>query len=343
MSVYTDLVGCRFPLQQAPMGAVSSPELAVAVAEAGGVGTITALGVPAVQLDSMLAKMASSTSGTLSVNFLTAGWDRDAVAAAARRVRLIDFFWVDPDQEAVEIAHRGGALVCWQVGSVGEARAAVDAGCDVITVQGTEAGGHVRGDRPLLPLLEEVLSVVSVPVLAAGGIGDARSVRGLLEAGAAGVRIGTRFIATVESGAHPRTSKQSSTPLLPLLRSPMPSPYVRCARPARGRGSCAAASKRSTLSPATSPVRPCWPASVCPCPRVPVCHPEQVPPETSRQWPCTPATPSSQCDRSNPPRMSSGNSSSTVERRYDQKGIPACAGHTGAAFGRPLSSGMMTS
>jgi nitronate monooxygenase len=203
MSAYADLVGCRFPIQQAPMGTVSSPELAVAVAEAGGVGTITALGVPAVQLDSMLAKMASSTSGTLSVNFLTAGWDRDAVAAAAGRVRLIDFFWVDPDPEAVEIAHSGGALVCWQVGSVGEARAAVDAGCDVVAVQGTEAGGHVRGDRPLLPLLEEVLNVVSVPVLAAGGIGDAKSVAGLLKAGAAGIRVGTRFIATVESGAHP--------------------------------------------------------------------------------------------------------------------------------------------
>ena len=203
MSAYTDLVGCRFPIQQAPMGTVSSPELAVAVAQAGGVGTITALGVPAVQLDSMLAKMASSTSGVLSVNFLTAGWDRDAVAAAAGRVRLIDFFWVDPDPLAVEIAHRGGALVCWQVGSVGEARAAVDAGCDVVAVQGTEAGGHVRGDRPLMPLLEEVLNLVSVPVLAAGGIGDAESVVGLLEAGAAGIRVGTRFIATVESGAHP--------------------------------------------------------------------------------------------------------------------------------------------
>jgi nitronate monooxygenase len=73
----------------------------------------------------------------------------------------------------------------------------------VIAVQGREAGGHVRGDRALRPLLEDVANRVGVPVLAAGGIGDAASVAALMEAGAAGVRIGTRFIATVESGAHP--------------------------------------------------------------------------------------------------------------------------------------------
>ena len=81
--------------------------------------------------------------------------------------------------------------------------AAAAAGADLVTVQGTEAGGHIRGETPLLPLLAAVVSVVTVPVLAAGGIADERTLAVVLAAGAAGARIGTRFIATQESGAHP--------------------------------------------------------------------------------------------------------------------------------------------
>jgi len=207
-TAFTRLVGCRAPIQQAPMGTVSSPDLAVAVAEAGGVGTITALGIPAAHLDGMLAEMANRTSGVLAANFLTAGLDRDALAAAAERVRLIDFFWVDPDPALIDAAHAGGALVSWQVGSAEEAQAAVAAGADVIAAQGTEAGGHLRGRAPLLPLLSSILEQVSVPVLAAGGIGDGRALAAVLAAGAAGARMGTRFIATTESGAH-QTYKQA--------------------------------------------------------------------------------------------------------------------------------------
>jgi nitronate monooxygenase len=200
---YTDLTGCRVPVQQAPMGSVSTAALAVAVAEAGGVGSITALGMTAAQLDHVLAGMTARTAGVLAANFLTADIHPEAVAAAAARVRIVDFFWADPDPRLVEIAHRGGALACWQVGSADEARAAAEAGCDMVAVQGTEAGGHVRGDSPLRPLLESVLGQVGVPVLAAGGIGDARAYAAALAAGADGVRAGTRFVAAAESGAHP--------------------------------------------------------------------------------------------------------------------------------------------
>lgn len=185
------------------MGSVSTPELALAVADAGGVGSITALGMPAGVLDGVLADMAARTDGSLAVNFLTDQIDPEAVAAAASRVRLIDFFWCDPDATLVDIAHSGGALACWQVGSAEEAVAAVDAGCDIVVAQGTEAGGHVWGETPLRPLLESVLARVDVPVLAAGGIGSPAAFHAVMNAGAAGARIGTRFAATVESGAHP--------------------------------------------------------------------------------------------------------------------------------------------
>src|SRR5260370_12247161 len=97
--------------------------------------------------------MAAQTTGVLAANFLTEDIDRDAVAAAAARVRIVDFFWADPDPELVELAHRNGALACWQVGSLEEARAAADAGCDVLAVRGIEGGGGGRGQEPRIPLL----------------------------------------------------------------------------------------------------------------------------------------------------------------------------------------------
>lgn len=200
---YTELVGCQVPIQQAPMGSVSTPALAVAVAEAGGVGSVSVLGLSAVDVDRFLERIAARTTGILAANFLTAQIDPEAVAAAAARVRVIDFFWADPNPALVEAAHRGGALACWQVGSLDEARAAAEAGCDVVVVQGTEAGGHIRGHSPLLPLLESVLGQVEAPVLAAGGIGDVRTFAAVLAAGASGARVGTRFVAASESGAHP--------------------------------------------------------------------------------------------------------------------------------------------
>jgi nitronate monooxygenase len=200
---FTELAGCRVPVQQAPMGSVSTPALAIAVADAGGVGSITAMGLTAVELDKILADMTARTTGILAANFLTGQIDREAVAAAAARVQIVDFFWADPDPALVEAAHRGGALACWQVGSLEEARAAADAGCDIVAVQGIEAGGHIRGHSPLLPLLESVLGRLDLPVLAAGGIGDGRAFTAVLAAGADGARIGTRFVAASESGAHP--------------------------------------------------------------------------------------------------------------------------------------------
>jgi nitronate monooxygenase len=200
---FTELTGCSVPVQQAPMGAVSPPALAAAVAGAGAVGTLTSLGMTAAQVVQGIETARRATTGVLSVNVLTADVDEEAVAAAAERVRLVDFFWLDPRPDLVDLAHRAGALVGWQVGSVEEARAAADAGCDLVTVQGVEAGGHVRGTRPLRPLLAEVLTVVDVPVLAAGGIASGPALAAVLAEGADGARIGTLFVATAESGAHP--------------------------------------------------------------------------------------------------------------------------------------------
>jgi nitronate monooxygenase len=203
---FTELVGCDVPLQQAPMGLLTPPRLALAVARAGGVGTVSApLGVGAQELAAQLDGLADADTGAgaLAVNFITEQVDPAAVAAAGARVRMVDFFWNTPHAKLAEPAHEGGALVNWQVGSLPDAVLAAEAGADVITVQGREAGGHVRGDTPLLPLLTAVLRAVDVPVLAAGGIAEPRALAAVLAAGASGARIGTRFLAASESGAHP--------------------------------------------------------------------------------------------------------------------------------------------
>ncbi|MFL6239498.1 MAG: NAD(P)H-dependent flavin oxidoreductase [Actinomycetes bacterium] len=104
----------------------------------------------------------------------------------------------------VERARRNGtALMAWQVGSVDDAKAAEDAGCDFVVVQGVEAGGHVYGTVQRDRLLAGAIEAVSIPVVAAGGIGTASDLAGVIAAGAAAARVGTRFVATVESSAHP--------------------------------------------------------------------------------------------------------------------------------------------
>jgi nitronate monooxygenase len=103
----------------------------------------------------------------------------------------------------VRLAQADGAIVGWQTGSAAEARAAAEAGCDYVVAQGIEAGGHVRGTQCLNDVLAETLAGVDVPVVAAGGVGTAERFAGLLAAGAAAVRVGTRFVAAQEADAHP--------------------------------------------------------------------------------------------------------------------------------------------
>jgi nitronate monooxygenase len=200
---FTSLIGCTIPIQQAGMGGVATTELAAAVADAGALGMVGGVRVSARTLTAWLDAVPRETRRRLGVNFLVPFVDRACVDVAAARVRVVEFFFGEPDVALVAQAHGAGALAAWQVGSVEEARAAAGVGCDFIIAQGVEAGGHVRGQIGLLPLLDAVLNAVSVPVVAAGGIGTPRAMAAALAAGADAVRVGTRFIAAAESAAHP--------------------------------------------------------------------------------------------------------------------------------------------
>ena len=199
---FTTLIGIELPLQNSPMGGVATPLLAAAVARAGGLGMIPGQMIPPAVLAGILDQQPRDLPGAFGVGFLVPFTDKAAVEVAASRVRVIDFFFGDPDRELVAIAHRGGALASWQVGSVAEAKAAEVAGVDFVVVQGSEAGGRQRATGSLLGLIRQVVREVSLPVVAAGGIGTRDDAARALEAGASGFRIGTRFVAAEESGAH---------------------------------------------------------------------------------------------------------------------------------------------
>ncbi|HEU5439489.1 MAG TPA: nitronate monooxygenase [Ktedonobacterales bacterium] len=207
---FTELVGCSIPIQQAGLGRLANPELAAAVASVGGLGLVGIAGADPEWIARTLdetRERAGDGGGAIGVNVLLPFVKPDEITeclrAAAAHAQVVDFFWGDPAPALVEIVHTGGALASWQVGSVREAVAAAQAGCDFIIAQGVEAGGHVRGRTGLLALLDQVLPAVDIPVLAAGGIGSGRAMAAALAAGAAGVRVGTRFVATPEAHAHP--------------------------------------------------------------------------------------------------------------------------------------------
>ncbi|MEX1142134.1 MAG: nitronate monooxygenase [Thermoleophilaceae bacterium] len=184
------------PVVQAGMGGgLSGSRLAAAVSAAGGLGTI-GFAAPDV-LGREIAAARRLTDAPLAVNLLLPFARRGHFEAAAAADVLVTF-WGRPKR-------RTAGPWMHQCGSLQEALAAHAAGADAVIAQGVEAGGHVRGSEPGLELLDRLLLALPAgyPVLAAGGVADRADVVARLDAGAAAVVCGTRFLMTDESGAHP--------------------------------------------------------------------------------------------------------------------------------------------
>jgi NAD(P)H-dependent flavin oxidoreductase YrpB (nitropropane dioxygenase family) len=209
----TRRLGIRHPVVQAGMGGIALADLAAAVSNAGGLGVLGMIRRSPEFIRAQVRKTQTLTDRPFGVNVVPAAPPRAGVeaqveAALAEGVPIMSFFWCAPDP-FVESCHRQGAAVMLQVGSADEARRAADAGVDIIIAQGMEAGGHVRGQVGLVPLLASVVQAVpTVPVLAAGGITDGRGLAAALALGADGVWVGTRFVASEESEAHPDYKKR---------------------------------------------------------------------------------------------------------------------------------------
>ncbi|MBI3647535.1 MAG: nitronate monooxygenase [Actinobacteria bacterium] len=200
-----DLLGIEYPIFSVGFGAAAAPELAAAVSNAGGCGVVG--GGPAEFLGERIRQVCALTDKLFGANVIIEGLADPDLGPYARarieaclqeQVPLLVLFWGDPSA-FVEEAQRVGTKIAIQVGSPDEAKAAADAGVDIVIAQGFEAGGHVRGHTALSVLVPAVVDRVKpVPVLASGGIADGRGLAAALALGAQGVSLGTRFVASEE-------------------------------------------------------------------------------------------------------------------------------------------------
>ncbi len=223
------------PVVQAGMGGgLSRHELAAAVSEAGGLGTIAVAGAAAIRGE--LAAARALTDRPIAVNLLLPFARRDWFAAAAG-ADVVVTFWGKPKR-------RTPGVWMHQCGSVAEARSAHAEGADAVIVQGVEAGGHVRGSMSALQLLDRVKGALPAdyPLLLAGGIAEESDVGEALAAGASAAVAGTRFLLAEESRAHPgyrqRLIEAEDTILTELFGAGWPGAPSR--RRQRGNGAVAA-------------------------------------------------------------------------------------------------------
>jgi enoyl-[acyl-carrier protein] reductase II len=198
----TDLLGIEHPVMLAGMGGVSYAALAAAVSAAGGFGCLGASTMANEQMVDEMAVVRRATEKPFGVDLLTAmpGGMTAQVELIVEAGASAFVAGLGVPTEVVDLCHRDGLVVVSMCGKVEHAVRAVDAGCDLVVAQGTEAGGHT-GQVAALPLVPQVVDAVGerVPVVAAGGIFDGRGLAAALALGADGIWVGTRFIATPEA------------------------------------------------------------------------------------------------------------------------------------------------
>jgi enoyl-[acyl-carrier protein] reductase II len=200
----TDVLQIEHPVMLAGMGGVSYSRLAAAVSEAGGFGCLGASTMGTQVMVEEIAKVRQLTDKPFGVDLLTAS----PGDMAGNVQKLIDggasvfVAGLGVPRDVIQLCHQNGVIVINMCGKVRHAINAVEAGCDIVVAQGTEAGGHT-GQVATMPLVPQIVDAVGdrVPVVAAGGIFDGRGLAAALALGADGVWVGTRFIATPEARA----------------------------------------------------------------------------------------------------------------------------------------------
>jgi nitronate monooxygenase len=204
-----EILGVRTPILLAGMGGIAGPALAAAVSNAGAAGCVGGYKLKGDQLGDVLLETATLTSRPFGINFIpevvgTAGLEQqiDLVVRTGPPQVFITLFGM-PDDDAIPFLRKSGRPLVIQVGTVEDAEHAAGF-CDVVVLQGIEAGGHLLGQLPLAELFARCNDrSLRVPLVVSGGIADTATIRQYRSAGAAGVQLGTAFLVAEEAQTHP--------------------------------------------------------------------------------------------------------------------------------------------
>ena len=196
------MLGIRYPIIQGGMAWVATWELASAVSNAGGLGIIGVGGADVNWVAEQIRQMKKHTDKPFGVNLMLMNPQADEIAdlLVKEKIPVITTGAGNPGKY-MENWKAAGAKVIPVIASVALARLMERAGADAVVAEGTESGGHI-GSATTMTLVPQVVDAVDIPVIAAGGIADARGFAAALMLGASGVQMGTRFVAAKESIVH---------------------------------------------------------------------------------------------------------------------------------------------
>ncbi|MGY9055262.1 MAG: NAD(P)H-dependent flavin oxidoreductase [Alphaproteobacteria bacterium] len=200
-TVICDLLNIRYPILMGAMQGAGKPRLVAAVSEAGGLGVLPTFGETEADLLRQIDETRALTDMPFGVNITPVGrafTEKRAQICIDQGIPVVTTGLGDPGPDAVHAMRSVGIKVVPVVPTVRHALRVEAEGADAIVASGSEAGGHV-GYVATMPLVPQVVDAVKVPVIAAGGIGDARGFLAGLALGAAGVQLGTRLICTPEA------------------------------------------------------------------------------------------------------------------------------------------------
>ena len=196
------LLGIKYPIFQGGMAWIADAELAAAVSNAGGLGIIAAMNSNGEQLREQIIRAKELTDKPFGVNLmLMSPFIEEAVDVVCKEgVKVVTTGAGNP-AKYMEKLHAAKVKVICVVASVALAVMVERMGASAVVAEGCESGGHV-GDTTTMALVPQVVDAVSIPVIAAGGIADARGMAAAFMLGAKGVQMGTRFLTARECNVH---------------------------------------------------------------------------------------------------------------------------------------------
>ncbi|KLO21333.1 2-nitropropane dioxygenase [Marinitoga sp. 1197] len=207
MNRVTELLKIKYPVLEGGMAWVGTPKLAAAVSETGGLGTIGAGGMTPDILKNAIKEIKGLTNKPYAVNIILVNPYAEQLVEIVKEenVPVVIFGAGNPGKYILPLKEKNIKVLA-VVSSENLAKRLEKAGIDAIIGEGMECGGHI-GDVSTMVLIPKLVDVLNIPVIAAGGIADLRGMRAVLELGAEGIQMGTRFVATHECEAHENYKK----------------------------------------------------------------------------------------------------------------------------------------